>query len=356
VTAVDTRTGKTLWKTYTIPEKAQPTRTSRAGTQLWGPSGAGIWSTPTLDQKRRCLYAATGDSYSDPVASNSDAVVAFDLDSGAIRWSNQTISNDASNDGCTAVDRSNCPTENGPDYDFGSSPVMAVLPDGREMLLVGQKSGIVYAMDPNNKGHIVWQSRVGKGGRLGGVEWGMAAGEGALYAAISDASFKRANNPSDAPSRRMGTGMELDPHRGGGLTALRLSDGKPLWRATPAGQGPWWHFGLFALPDPCAGRQPCSPAQTAAVTHIPGAVLSGALDGHMRAYSSFDGHILWDYDTVREYTTVNGGKAHGGSLDGPGATVVDGMVYLNSGYGWWYGTPGNVLLAFSIAAIDKKLR
>jgi polyvinyl alcohol dehydrogenase (cytochrome) len=84
------------------------------------------------------------------------------------------------------------------------------------------------------------------------------------------------------------------------------------------------------------------------VTAIPGVVFSGGLDGHLRAYDTADGRIVWDVDTKGTYETVNGTAASGGSLDGRGPVVVGGMLYVNSGYAIFGGTPGNVLLAFAV--------
>ncbi len=92
----------------------------------------------------------------------------------------------------------------------------------------------------------------------------------------------------------------------------------------------------------------CSPAQLAAVSAIPGAVFSGALDGHLRAYSAANGRILWDFDTVQDFTTVNGVAARGGSINGPGPVIVGGMLFKNSGYGRFGEAAGNVLIAFSV--------
>jgi polyvinyl alcohol dehydrogenase (cytochrome) len=72
------------------------------------------------------------------------------------------------------------------------------------------------------------------------------------------------------------------------------------------------------------------------------------MDGVLRAYDTKDGKILWEYNTIRDYETVNRVAARGGSLNGSGPVVVDGMLYVNSGYGMWGGRPGNVLLAFGI--------
>lgn len=321
VTALRVRDGSQVWKTYTVPEP-RPTGKTAAGVSKFGPSGAGIWSTPTLDLKRRLLYVATGDNYSRPATATSDAILALDLASGRIVWSRQTTPGDAYTSACQGNKGANCPEGAGPDHDFGSSPILTHMAAGRDLLLAGQKSGVVYALDPDKRGEIVWQTRVGKGGTIGGIQWGMATDGQNVYAATSDASFY------NTPVKRV-----LDPKQGGGLTALRVTDGKKAWYAAPA---------------PCPGNADgCSPAQSAALTAIPGVVFSGSMDGHIRAYSTENGKILWDFDTAKDFPTVNGVKAKGGSIDGPGPVVVNGMLFVTSGYARFGGAAGNVLLAFA---------
>ena len=318
--ALDATSGSVIWRTYTIQEEARPTTKNRIGTQLWGPSGVAIWNSPTLDLKRRVIYVGTGNNYSNPPTDLSDAIVAFDMDSGKIRWARQLTPHDAWNSACPkrAKDQSNCPDEDSPDFDFAASPILVDMKDGHQLLLAGQKAGMVYALDPDQAGKIVWEQRAGKGGTAGGIQWGPAVDAEKAYVAISDAA-------------RVGNTAEWDPAAGGGISAFALATGKKLWSTPSPG---------------CGDRRPCTPAQSAAVTAIPGVVFSGAVDGHLRAYSTEDGRILWDYDTVREYTTLNGVKAKGGSIDNGGVAVVDGMVFTNSGYS--RAIPGNVLLAFSI--------
>jgi polyvinyl alcohol dehydrogenase (cytochrome) len=325
VVALRIRDGMRLWKTYMTSEPKQTGKTAH-GTTRFGPSGVGIWSAPTIDPKRGVLYVTTGDNYSPPATDTSDAVMALDLSSGRRVWSRQMTMGDTYNGSCLG-DRANCPGEAGPDFDFGSSAILTAGPDGRDLLLAGQKSGIVYALDPAKKGEIVWQTRVGRGGTNGGVQWGMASDGQRVYAAVSDVGRTRQNNPLD--TRR----YVLDPKQGGGVTALRISDGSQAWRIAPA---------------PCPEGAPagCSPSQPGAVTEIPGVVFATSMDGHLRAHAAEDGRILWDFDTGREFDTVNGVKARGGSIDGPGAVVVNGMVFINSGYPRNGGVPGNVLLAF----------
>jgi polyvinyl alcohol dehydrogenase (cytochrome) len=336
VSALNAETGEVRWKSYTIPEEPKPVRKNKIGVQLWGPSGAGVWSSPAVDLKRGVVYVTTGDSYSDPAASTSDAFVAFDLKTGKLLWSRQTTAGDAFTIDCGLPEamRTNCPEANGPDFDFGSSPILVDLPNGRRALIAGQKSGVVHAVDPDRDGAILWQTRVGKGTALGGVQWGSAYDGTRVYVALSDVQPEVAQpgTPGGQPTV-FGPQMRLNAQAGGGLFALNPATGATIWTRPHPG---------------CGGRPGCSPAQSAAVTAIPGVVFSGGLDGHLRAYASEDGAIIWDMDTVQAYKTVNGVAANGGSLDGPGPVVVGGTVFVNSGYAFVGGIPGNVLLAFSV--------
>jgi len=323
VAALDAATGRTIWQSFTIDEVAKPP----AAGKTQGPSGAAIWSTLTIDEQRGAVYAATGNNYSDPVTKTSDAVLAFDWKTGKLLWSRQLTQGDAYNGGCSAHGHPNCPGENSPDSDFGQPPILVQLGGGKRALVLAQKSGLVYAVDPDTEGKALWQTRVGAGGLLGGSQWGSAADGERVYVAISDAVL---HSVADAA----GSHIRLDSKMGGGLHALDLKSGRVIWSAAPA---------------KCPAMQPiCSPAQSAAVTAIPGAVFSGSLDGHLRAYSTAGGRVTWDFDTAREFPTVNGKPAHGGSIDATGAAVAGGLVIINSGYNGFGGMPGNVLLAFSV--------
>jgi polyvinyl alcohol dehydrogenase (cytochrome) len=317
VTALRAKDGAEVWKTYTIRET--PKQIEKGGVGTWGPSGASVWASPTLDAKRGLLYVATGDNFSTPATDLSDSILALDLKSGRIVWSKQVTPGDVFSGACAGK----CP---GPDYDFGSSVLIEKLPNGREVLLAGQKSGVVYALDPDRKGAILWQTRVGKGGTNGGVQWGMASDGQKVYAAVSDLARKA------PPGTVIQVGLPPDPTQGGGLTALRISDGEKIW---------------YAAPQPCGPAPKCSPAQPAAVTAIPGVVFSGSDDGHLRAFATEDGRVLWDFNTVRDYETANGVRGNGGSLDGAGPVIAGGMLFVNSGYARNGGIAGNVLLAFA---------
>lgn len=323
IVALEAGTGKIRWRTHTVPEP-KPVRKNSAGTQLYGPSGAGVWTTPTIDGKLGLLYASTGDNFSDPATNTSDAILALDLKTGRIVWSRQMTANDAYNSSCHSQEKVNCPEANGPDHDFGQPPILVNLGGGRRALVIGQKSGMVHALDPDHQGEVLWQKRVAKGSVLGGIQWGSASDGENMYVAIGDFGFKGV-----AP----GGGLIPDPAQGGGLAALKLGNGETVW---------------LAKPPACGDRPRCSPAQSAAVSAIPGVVFSGSLDGRIRAYSTAGGHVLWEYDTAREFDTVNGVKARGGSIDAHGPVIAGGFLYTNSGYGTWGGMPGNVLLAFSV--------
>jgi polyvinyl alcohol dehydrogenase (cytochrome) len=321
VTALRIHDGGLVWRTYMV-DPPKETGKDSAGTPTFGPSGVAVWSAPTLDVERGVLYAATGNSYTPPVSELSDSIVALDLHTGQIKWSRQLTPGDVFNGSCTP--KSGC----GPDFDFGSS-VMLVKTGTKSVLVAGQKSGMVYGLDPDNQGEVLWQLRVGKGGANGGVEWGMASDGLYAYAAVSDVGRapRKRTDLSDLRDR------DLDPNVGGGLTAIWLANGTKAW---------------FAPSLPCDPPKPgCSPAQPGAVTAIPGVVFAGSVNGHLRAYASEDGKVLWDFDTAREFETVNGVKGHGGSIDGPGAIAVKRMVFVTSGYVRQAEMQGNVLLAFT---------
>jgi polyvinyl alcohol dehydrogenase (cytochrome) len=314
LSAVDVNTGKLLWKTYTVGEN-QPRAKNAAGVQMYGPAGGGIWSAPSVDVKRGVVYAATGNGYADPAQPMTDAVIAFDQKTGAVRWHFQALAADQWAMGCQPQNPNNpaCPAVMGPDFDFSATPILATV-RGRDLIVLPQKSGIAFALDPDKKGELVWKTTFGRASGLGG-QWGGAVDGQNFYTGVN--------------------GFQADVQ--GGLTAIALATGTIAWQAPP--------------PDPLlcgAKRQGCGAGQGAAVTVIPGAVFSGSHDGGLRAYSTTDGKVLWTFDANREFTTVNGVKANGASMDGPGAIVAGGMLYVNAGYGGLVGRPGNVLLAFAL--------
>jgi polyvinyl alcohol dehydrogenase (cytochrome) len=320
--AVDAETGRVLWKSHSIAEPATKVGTNSAGTERWGPSGASVWNSPTIDAVRGAVYVGTGNNHSNPPTGTSDAILAFDMATGRLLWTRQlTPGGDAWNIAC-GMNGPNCPENAGPDHDVGASPILRTLPGGRRVLIAGAKSSKVHALDPDKNGEVIWVQQLGLGGALGGIEWGMAADDTAVYVPLSDLAF--------------GTDMmagKMSPTAGGGLFAYRFTDGTRLWHAPPI---------------ECGTRSGCSPAQSQAATAIPGAVFSGTIGGLLRAYSSDDGRALWEFDTVRDFETVNGVKARGGTLNGAGPVVAGGLVLVGSGYGRFGQLPGNVLICLSV--------
>lgn len=321
--ALDAATGEILWQTYTV-DAPTPRGENAIGTQLWGPSGAPLWSSPAVDPDRNAVYVTTGNNYSNPASAMSDSFIALDIDSGRILWSQQMTSGDAWTAACRLEDKTNCANLTAPDFDFAASPMLVDRPDGSSLLIAGQKSGIVHALDPDRDGAIVWQTRVGLGGSMGGVQWGSATDGEKVYVAISDV-------------RRIPVqhswATEADPEIGGGLIALDVDDGSVRW---------------YAPPIPCGDRIRCSPAQPGAVTVIDGVAFAGSMTGHLRAHSTETGEVLWQFDSVQSFDTVNGVPASGGAIDGAGPTIANGFLYLNSGYPNGGGMPGNVLIALSV--------
>ena len=310
VAALDATTGKQIWKTYTIADAPKQVGKNSNGVLRWAPAGGGVWNSPTVDSKRRALYIGTGDAYTSPSPDTTDSIMAMDLESGKILWSVQDTQEDTWLAGCTGAKLpENCPPELGPDHDFGASPILKTLSDGRTLLIAAQKSGNVWAHDPDKKGAVVWKTAlVANTTEFGGkIIWGGA---------------------DDGQNAYFGLGT-------GGIAAVQLRDGERQW--------------FTALPPSAAMAS--HTGQDGPLTAIPGVVFSGGWDGVLRALSSANGRVVWEYNTVQDYQTVNGVAGKGGSMGAPGPVVAGGMLFAPSGYiGVKNGMPGNVLLAFSAPA------
>jgi polyvinyl alcohol dehydrogenase (cytochrome) len=318
VVALSISSGEELWRTYTTDEP-RPTILSTAGTQQFGPSGAPIWSSPTVDADRNLVYVGTGENYSSPANGYSDAVLAMDMASGEIVWAAQLTKDDAWNGACSRG-TPNCPEEDGPDYDIGAAPILTRDGDGREIILVGQKSGMVYALDPANGGELIWEQRAGSGGTMGGIHYGMSTNGEKLFVGISDLPT---NNPYNVGAAHPG------------VHALDVSTGEILWRND--------------LPNKCEeGPFLCWPGISAAVSSTSDLVFAGGLDGILRALDTDNGDILWETNTRQSFGLRNGIEAKGGSIESDGPVIVNGQVFITSGYEKWAESPGNVLLVYSL--------
>jgi len=308
--SLDAATGRVIWKTYTIPEAAKVYKTITQNGQpreLWGPAGASIWSAPTIDVKRGRIYASTGNSYTGVDVPTSDAVVAFDLESGRMLWTKQATAGDNWLPGCPNGPL--CPENDGDDYDLASSPALVTV-GGKDLIVVGQKSGTLWGLDPENNGNVVWQQKLGQGGGLmGGIMWGPAMDGQTAYAGVAD-----------------GARADATP----GLYAVNIADGTRKWKSEPP-------------PGPGSTR-----SQPTAPTLMPGIVFSATFGGRLRAHQASTGEVVWEFDTARTFETVNGVVAKGGAMDGAGPAIANGMVVMTSGMGFAGGAAGNVLMAFSV--------
>ncbi|HTX48674.1 MAG TPA: PQQ-binding-like beta-propeller repeat protein [Caulobacteraceae bacterium] len=319
VAALDAATGKLLWKTPAISQPPAPSHKNAAGTQMFGPAGAAIWSTPTIDAKRGVLYVATGDSYTDVKEDGSDSILAIDLATGKVKWRTQVTAGDNYLSGCEVTPLVNCPKSLGHDFDFGAPPVLARTAGGADILLAGQKSGAAYGLDPAD-GHVLWKTQVGAGGPLGGVEWGMASDGRRLYVGVADAFMP---SPPGRP----------------GLAALDPATGHELW-STPSPR----------LPCGWTGGAPCLNGISAAPTISGGLVYAGDMNGRLRAYDASSGKVVWEVDTgAGTFATVNGVAAAGGNIDGAGPVAAYGRLYMMSGYQGSLGGPTtSVLVVYSV--------
>ena len=324
ILAIDAATGQRRWKSYTIDNAPAPTGKTKSGGRIFSPSGAPIWNSPTLDTGRGRLYVGTGNNYSEPANDRSSAIVAFDLASGAYRWSWQAVPRDAWNVGCM-LGNDTCPKEQGPDYDLGSGTLLDRGPDGHDRIFAGLKSGAVLALDPDRPQSALWRTQLGRGSIQGGIQFGMASDGRRLYVPVSD-------------MRDSHDGKVYTQPPAPGLYALDPVTGKTLWHSAPD--------------DICAGRPFCDPGILASIAVMPGVVFAGHQDGRVRAYDSASGKVLWQFDSSQDLATVSGAHAHGGTIGAGGPVAYNGMLYVNSGYGLYFHMPGNVLLAFTPAKPD----
>jgi polyvinyl alcohol dehydrogenase (cytochrome) len=326
VFALDARTGKVIWATHTMAD-AKPQGDRGDGQQMWGPSGAPIWNSPSIDEKRGLLYVGTGEATSAPAEPTTDAILALDLKTGKIKWHYQATADDIFLTGCLAKPNGlNCPKKSVMlDVDFGAGTILAKRPNGKDNVLAGQKTSTLWALDPDKQGHVLWSRNFGPGSLAGGIHWGIAYDGKYVIAPVS---------VFPGPDGKPGPGQVA------GLHAVEVDTGRVAWSFEPQ-------------PD-CSGDRPqrirnCAGGigLSGAATVIDGAVLAGSLDGFLRAFDAATGKLLFQFDTAREYETLNGVPGKGGAIDNASIVAANGYVFVNSGYGLLGNqTPGNVFLAF----------
>ena len=323
VTALNVHTGEKLWEYHTMPAAEYTGQLSSTGVKQRGPSGAPIWTTPTIDAKRGQVYVTTGENTSHPTTNTSDAIIALDIETGEANWVFQALENDMWNFGCSARGP-NCiilEDTNSVDFDFGG-PAILVGTDEGELLIAGQKSGDLWALNPET-GALVWNQRVGEGTALGGNHWGIATD--------SERAFMTINDPG---------GMNGNSRPG--LYSYFVGTGEPSW--------------FYEAQPECNDRRSerlrrCESLYGFSATplSVDGAVITGGLDGRLFVFNSGSGELIFQYDTVKDYETVNGVEGYGGSIDSHSIAAGSGMVFVGSGYGQFRQVPGNVLLAFKPA-------
>ncbi|MFK7865624.1 MAG: PQQ-binding-like beta-propeller repeat protein [Pseudohongiellaceae bacterium] len=320
VTALNVRTGEKLWEYHTMPAAEYTGAVSSTGVKQKGPSGAPIWTTPTIDAKRGQIYVTTGENTSHPTTGTSDSIIALDLETGEEIWVFQALANDMWNFGCSAGGP-NCiilPDTNSVDFDFGG-PAILVDSDDRELLIAGQKSGDIWALDPVS-GELVWNQRVGEGTALGGNHWGIATDSKRAFMTINDPGTR-------AESARPG------------IYTYFVGSGEPSWS--------------YEVQPSCGEERSdrlrrCEALYGFSATplSVDGAVITGGLDGRLFVFDSDSGDILFEYDTAADFETINGVEGYGGSIDSHSIAAGSGMVFVGSGYGTFSQVAGNVLLAF----------
>lgn len=320
VTALSLASGEKLWEYHTMPSAEYNGMVSSTGVKQRGPSGAPIWTTPTIDAKRGQVIVTTGENTSHPTTGTSDAIIALDLETGAENWVFQALENDMWNFSCSAKGP-NCiilADTNSVDFDFGG-PAILVESDGKELLVAGQKSGDLWALDPAT-GTVVWNQRVGEGTALGGNHWGIAT------------DFERAFMTINDPANIIENGFA-------GLYSFFLGSGEPSWSYKVSPECNEQRSERLRRCETLFGF-------SATPLSVDGAVITAGLDGRLFVFDSQTGEQLFKYDTVKDYDTVNGVEGYGGSIDSHSIASGAGMVFVGSGYGSFGQVSGNVLLAF----------
>lgn len=316
--AMKADSGEEVWRTF-FTEEPKPTKKNESGAQMYGPAGVPLWTSPTIDTKRGVFYVTTGDNYSTPATGTSDSVIAIDIKTGDIRWVWQARENDAWNGSCEEKVKHSCPDESGPDHDYGAGPILTKTKDGKDIIVAGDKAGLAVGIDPDT-GKMVWKNKVGRGGVVAGIHFGVTAADGVAFIPVSDVP----------------DGRKYDEPAKPGMYALDAATGEFVWKAPSKN-------------DVCNGRAVCHPGYSGAITSTSDLVFAGANDGYVRIYDTKSGEVVWQDDTAVKHKSVNGDVGEGGSMGGGTAPVAyDGLLFVNSGYGFAGKMPGNLFLVYEV--------
>jgi polyvinyl alcohol dehydrogenase (cytochrome) len=292
VVCLDAKTGDEIWRFYTIDNPATRIAIKDGDRPVYGPAGASVWATPTLDPARRLVYIATGNAYTGPkeLLKRAEAIIALEMDTGTVRWELQA--RPGGDD--TYTNERLAGEDEGPDLDFGQSPILFGGTSDGEWLACGQKSGWMYLLEAQT-GHKRWETKVGAGGAGGGLQFGSATDGDRLFVAIAAGE--------------------------GNVSALDARSGRILWQT-------WNGVGINSAPVIIAGPKDDL------------VVFEGSNRGTLRAYDAKDGRVVWSYQFTK-----------GTSIQG-GAIVANGMVFVGAGYHSALGGArtgaGNELRAFSL--------
>ena len=320
--ALNASSGERIWEYHTTAVADQIIEPG----QRIGPSGAPVWSAPTIDRERNRVYFGTGQNYTEPTTNTSDAIIALDLATGEVKWTFQATANDAWNYACEFMIFLRCPVPEGDDLDFGAAPIL--LADGNA-IIAGDKGGVVYSLNADS-GALNWSRKISTGSKLGGIHWGMAVDSEKVYVAATDFEI-------DAAS---GSLQDLMPQAKPGIYALNQATGELVWEIHPV----WVYQGLD------------TPVLfSAALTVTNDVLFAGALNGTVAAFSVNDGREVWRYDVNQALEDINGMVGDGGTIDGAGLVIAGDGLVVNSGYsesfggvGRYQAGEGNTLFVFSL--------
>ncbi len=313
--ALDAKTGAILWKTFDVPDNDGQTNQY---------SGGAIWEPPAIDPKRGVLYVGTGNNYTVPKAVETcqlaqlardctapddffDAALALDLKTGAVKWGKKLQTFDTWTVACLLPNgdkNPNCPVPSSPDFDFGGGGPNLL----GDIVGLGQKSGIYWALNPDN-GNVLWSTPVGPGGSLGGIEWGAASDGKRIYVAIANSDLLPYTLVPSQQQITWGAWSALDP-----------KTGKILWQTA----------------DPIPGS-----LDRGALSVANNVVYAGSNSGEMYALDARTGAVLWSFNS--------GGTV----IDGP--SIADGTIYWGSGYKEINGTGNNKVYSFSLAKYHHEI-